>query len=294
MPRRSTRDAESYEEGHGLGGFLRSLLSGIPWSDSADSEEVFNVDVPPSRRLRIANANGRTRIVGEDRADIEVGVKKHARAESDEAAERLLAEIRVEPRLAGEDLEIEVEIPRRWNRHGQAHLELRVPRDLETWVKSANGKLCLAGLRGPLHAKSSNGKISVTDVVGDIRIMTSNAAVCCQCTCGRLQARSSNGKIELGDHRGSIDASTSNGLIRAQVDELGKDGVLLATSNGRIVLELPDEVDADLDMRVDNGVIRNDREVLSETRSDGRVRGILGHGGSLIKLRTSNGTISLR
>ena len=107
-------------------------------------------------------------------------------------------------------------------------------------------------------------------------------------------ARSSNGKIEIEDHRGSVDASTSNGLIRASVDALGENGVLLCTSNGRIVLDLPDEVDADLDLRVDNGVIRNDRELCQKGReTGGRVAGRLGVGGTSIKLRTSNGSISL-
>ena len=108
-------------------------------------------------------------------------------------------------------------------------------------------------------------------------------------------ARSSNGKIELDQHCGSVDASTSNGLIRVSMEEVGKAGVALATSNGRILLELPEEVDADVDIRVDNGVIRNDRALCKATRaSNGQVRGQLGAGGALIKLRTSNGSISLR
>jgi hypothetical protein len=71
---------------------------------------------------------------------------------------------------------------------------------------------------------------------------------------------------------------------------------VLATSNGRIVLELPDHVDADVDVRVENGVIRSSREVdtPSGDQRAGRLRGKLGRGGVPIKLRTSNGTISLR
>jgi hypothetical protein len=70
---------------------------------------------------------------------------------------------------------------------------------------------------------------------------------------------------------------------------------MLATSNGRIVLELPEEVDAEMDILVDNGVIRNDRCIAtSGSESAGHVRGRLGRGGPLIKLRTSNGTISVR
>jgi hypothetical protein len=48
-------------------------------------------------------------------------------------------------------------------------------------------------------------------------------------------------------------------------------------------------------VRVDNGVVRNERELQNATRStDGRLRGSLGRGGVPIKLRTSNGSISLR
>ena len=160
---------------------------------------------------------------------------------------------------------------------------------------SSNGKLCIQNLHGSVRARSSNGSVNIADVVGDIDINTSNAKICCSCTQGRLVARSSNGKIELDDHCGSIDASTSNGLIRASMANLGKEGVQLATSNGRIVLELPEEVDAEVDVRVDNGVIRNDRTLCKATRqSSGQLRGRLGRGGALIKLRTSNGSICLR
>ena len=76
---------------------------------------------------------------------------------------------------------------------------------------------------------------------------------------------------------------------------MGRHGVQLATSNGRIVLELPEEVDAEVDIRVDNGIIRNDRSLRRATReTNGRLSGQLGSGGALIKLRTSNGSIALR
>ena len=103
-----------------------------------------------------------------------------------------------------------------------------------------------------------------------------------------------NGKIEISSHRGSIDAATSNGLIRASLAEL-RGPLVLATSNGRIALELPEGVDADVDARVDNGMIRNQRSLDRCTHSSGgRLAGTLGHGGIPIKLRTSNGSISLR
>lgn len=281
----------------GLGGFLRSLLAGIPWSESAHAEMEMCLAMPSGRRMDVHNANGKIRIVGEDRDDIYVKARKHARAECTEAAGDLLDSIGIEHEVDGGVLDLEVVVPRRWNRHGSADLELRVPRNLEIHAQTSNGKLCVQGLRCAFQAQSSNGSVRVDDVIGDVDITTANAKVVCDCTVGRLVARSSNGKIHVGDHRGALDASTSNGLIHAHLHELASEGVSLATSNGRIVLELPSHPDAEVDVRVDNGVIRSDFD-LGGTSGDGghngRVRGRLGRGGATIRLRTSNGTISLR
>ena len=191
-------------------------------------------------------------------------------------------------------LEIEIDVPRKWNRHGRVALEIRMPRTVQIEVSSSNGKVAVCGMRADVHARSGNGSVSVKDTVGDLMLSAANAKVCCKHTRGRLAARSSNGNVELTDHAGALAATTSNGSIRATLSRLDLEGVQLATSNGRIVLDLPEEVDAEMDVRVDNGVIRNarsDQPGIDETA--GRVRGKLGRGGPLIKLRTSNGTVSI-
>jgi len=279
----------------GLGGFLRTLLAGIPWSERVECVDTLHFPSPGNCSIRVHNVNGKTCIRGEARDDIEVKACKSARAESPDAATRLLDDIRVVDVETGGVLSLEVEIPRKWNRHGSVNLEIRVPDKLRVEVIATNGKVSISGLRNSVKARSSNGSVTVSDVVGDVDIMTSNAKVACSDTCGRLVARSSNGKVELDGHRGSIDASTSNGLISASVDDMSREGVVLATSNGRIVLDLPEQVDADVDIQVDNGVIRNDRNLGGGTReTNGRVRGTLGRGGAPVKLRTSNGSIALR
>lgn len=291
--RRHTGDLYGVKKG--IEGLLRELLSGIPWSECAECSEESTYLAPSGKNVKIENQNGRTHVIGEDREDILVRLVKRARAETDDAAQDLVGDIRVKATEANGTLLLEVATPRKWNHHGQTNLEVRVPRGHSIYVSTNNGKVCVEGLRSSVCARSSNGSIRIEDVVGDINITTSNAKVCCDCTCGNLSARSSNGKIELYDHKGSINASTSNALIRASVEAMGEGGVVLATSNGRIVLDLPDEADAEVDVRVDNGVIRTQRELTPRTtKAAGRLRGRLGNGGTPIKLRTSNASISLR
>jgi hypothetical protein len=278
----------------GFTGFLRNLLSGLPWSERAERKEVLSFAAPDQGVLKIHNSNGRTKVMGEDRPDIEVTTFKTARAESPEAATSLLDEIQLVFQETGEGLALDVEIPGKWNRRGSANLCVKLPKQMMVAVTAVNGRVDVQGICGSVTARSSNGSATVANIVGDVSVATSNAKVCCHCIEGSLIARSSNGKIEIDEHCGSIDASTSNGLIRATIEGIGKGGVTLATSNGRIVLDLPEQIDADVDLRVDNGVIRNERELCKKMRdTGGRVLGRLGGGGPLIKLRTSNGSISL-
>jgi ribosomal protein S27E len=294
----STRHPRSHSEeprSEGIGSFLRNLITSVPWSECAESSEEMIVAAPSGGRIKINNGNGRTRVIGENRDDISIQIHKRARAESPDAADELLEAILVETSDVSGSLVLDVQTPRRWNRHGHAHLELRVPCGTHVLVEADNGKVCVEGMRSSVSAHSRNGSVRISDVIGDVEITTSNAKVSCNCTCGRLLARSTNGRIELADHRGSVDATTSNGLIRASLEELSDEGVVLATSNGRIVLDLPKDVDAEVDLRVENGVIRTLRELHTKRGdSTGRLRGRLGRGGKPVKLRTSNGTISLR
>lgn len=279
----------------GFGGLLRSLFSRMPWTECASRVETLSIAAPRSHALRIYNANGRTRVIGEERDDIEVRVQKSVRADCPDLAEKLLEEISVAHAQSGDVLEIEVQIARKCSRRAVAHIEVHVPRDTQVDLTSINGKICLEGLGRSIRARSSNGSVSINDVHGDIDVTTANAKVTCRCSHGRLNARSSNGKIEVGRHSGSIDAETSNGVIRASVETLGAEGVSLSTSNGRIVLELSEKSDADVDMRVENGLIRNDLDLSEQTGDTAdRIRGRLGKGGVPIRLRTSNGTVSLR
>ena len=79
----------------GLKALLRSLLPGIPWAERAETKETKVFAAPKSQVFKVRNLNGVTRITGEDRDDIEVTALKTARAESREAAEEMLEEIRL-------------------------------------------------------------------------------------------------------------------------------------------------------------------------------------------------------
>jgi hypothetical protein len=124
-------------------------------------------------------------------------------------------------------------------------------------------------------ASSVNGEIEV-DADGDVVAHTTN---------GAIRARSS----------GTVSAHTTNGSLNIRTGNLGNGTLDYSTTNGGITLEVPDGTSADVEMRTVNGGISSDFPLTIEGRFNTRsVRGTIGRGGQLIRLRTTNGGIQLR
>lgn len=295
MSRRAAAEKLFADRARKVGEFVRSLLAGIPWRERAECRERLTFPAPRSGRLRVENPNGRIRIVGEDRGEIAVSVCKVARAESQDAARQLARAIRVTSSESRSGRTVGVELPRRWIRTGQVHLEVRVPSKLDLEVEGANGRVRVEGLAGALRVRSTSGAVCVENVTGAVSIEASSARVQCARTEGALSARASNGKIQVEAHRGSLRAEACNGLVQARLAALGAEGVQIATSNGRIVLELPDRASADLDARVDDGVIRAQCDLAAcARRTASRLVARLGRGGTPVKLCATHGSITIR
>ena len=138
----SERPSRTQVSGPGFGGLLRSLFSRMPWGESASRNEVLVVPAPSGRAISVHNANGKTRVVGEDREDIEIRVHKSVRADCADLATKLLDAIRVQSSGQVDVLEIEVQIPRKCSKHAVAHLD------------HATAEAILADLTGATHDRT--------------------------------------------------------------------------------------------------------------------------------------------
>jgi len=107
--------------------------------------------------------------------------------------------------------------------------------------------------------------------------------------------RSVNGDVDVST-TGYAEARTVNGSIHARMGRIDPEGGLsFETVNGGIELDLPDDVDADLDARWVNGGLDSDLPLRVQGRIGRRsARGLLGAGGPPLELSTVNGSIRLR
>ena len=228
-------------------------------------------DVRPGATVTLSNINGRITVGSWDQPRVRVIARKEVEGSRDEAKDAM-KELRVEFAQANGGLTIKTHHPRRHDGfssifdfflgnhfNAQVRYELTVPRTMN------------------LDVQNTNGSIHLSDVNGHLEVGTTN------------------GKIEVERCAGSIDASTTNGNIQAELVRVAKGKPLsFHTTNGRIEVEVPNDLAVDVDAGTTNGSISTDLPIATTHFKRNSLRGTINGGGTPLKMRTTNGRIAIK
>lgn len=247
--------------------FLGTAAGAAELSETIDR----TFDVRPGANVVLTNVNGNVTVTAWDQPRVRVIARKSVDADRDDV-QQALRDLRVEMQQRDGGLVITTKYPKHnggaasifdWftGKHvdAQVKFELTVPRSMS------------------LDLENVNGAISVTDVAGKHALETTN------------------GRIEVARCGGSIDASTTNGAISAELLTVAKGQPLrFSTTNGRISVTLPPTLAVDVDADTTNGAIRSDLPVTMTRTSENSLRGSINGGGTPLRIRTTNGSISIK
>ncbi|MBN2206867.1 MAG: DUF4097 family beta strand repeat protein [Candidatus Aminicenantes bacterium] len=253
------------------------ILAGAGLLAAAGHEEEFTKTLPlkAGDTFSLANVNGRVSISSWPEAKVEIKALKVAERDADDLKK---VEIVVEERAGA------VAVKAVWPKLSR-DLRVRVEFD----VKVPEGVL----LNG---AETVNGDVSVTGRYGAIDVETTNGGIDVRDAVGDLDAETTNGTIRVQGLDGRVDAETTNGSIRLEGIRW-KDGLRAETTNGGISLrfEDPDKVNAQLRAETTNGHISFEFPVTLKTLKKSRreLDVEIGQGGPLIRLSTTNGSITI-
>jgi DUF4097 and DUF4098 domain-containing protein YvlB len=191
---------------------------------------------------------------------------------------------------AADDLSVSVD-------HGPASVAIRVQRPSVT-RGGMGARFTIQVPRSTVldYLSTSNGSIHVTDGTGPARLRTSNGGIRVTGLDGSLEATTSNGPIqaELKAVNAPVRAETSNGSIDLRLPGTLHDAVRAHTSNGGITLHMPDGANARLSAHTSNASISSDFDLKMQGQvGRNNVEAVLGNGGPLVELNTSNGGIHL-
>jgi hypothetical protein len=251
--------------------------------------------------IRMTTFDGAIEIRSWDRSEVVIDIEK--RGPTAEA----VGELEVTAVQDGHRIQVEVRRPSGergllgigLNMSRSAKLVASVPRQVNLMARTGDGSILAERLTGRLELRTGDGSVRGTGLEGELSVHTGDGSVTLEGVDGRLQLVTGDGGVSVAGRFSVVQAETADGSItlRAEPGSAMAEDWSVSSGDGGITLYLPGAFDAMLDARTGDGRIRSDLDVAgasSERRERRSLRGRLGAGGRTLRIRTGDGSISLR
>ena len=191
--------------------------------------------------------------------------------------------IRVEDHQNGDTVEIDVRYPHPNVTFGMSthrvDIDIHMPREGRVNLHTGDGKIEVTSFKGEMDLRSGDGSQLIDAVDGKLRATTGD---------GHIRANGRFDELELKTGDGPVE-------VRAVVGSSVNAAWRLETGDGNVTLEIPETLAADVDLHTSDGHIDLDIPVTTEGKlRENDVRGKINGGGSLMTIRTGDGSIHLR
>lgn len=285
---------------------LRSSLLLLVAASVADAQRdtafTWSKRLPDGARLTIKNMNGPidVRAATGDRVEVRATVRAESRGN--------VSDVTFDVRERSPD-DVEICTVYRGNSdcnpdHGSnnirvsVHFTIEIPKSMRLRVGTGNGDVSITQTVADVDAASGNGDITIKESLGRVTASTGNGDVTITSARGQVKASSGNGHIFANTSLGPVEATTGNGDIDVKMTKLPADqgSMTFITGSGSVRVALPADFNGEIEMNTGNGNISTEFEIKLEGRlSPTKMKGTIGNGnGPTIKLRSGNGTLSLR
>ncbi len=190
--------------------------------------------------------------------------------------------------------------------------EIKVPKNFNAYIKTAGGDIKFYDLNGRSELKTSGGNIKIFNFSGetglytsggDIEINNSKGIIESETSGGNIDilsfngnilTKTSGGDIEIQSSNGKINASTSGGDIKLNYKGENR-GIDLHTSGGDILVELQNDLKADIDLHTSGGEVECDLNMTRTLKVKSNIiTAEVNGGGEKIICKTSGGNIKVR
>jgi hypothetical protein len=207
--------------------------------------------------------------------------------------------VTVDAHQTGDHVELEVLSPRWTISFGLVRtirIEVMVPAKANLDVHTGDGSVTLSPLAGNIQVHSGDGVITATGLAGEISLETSDGRINATGLDGRIRAHTGDGRLEVSGRFDALDITSGDGSIHARAEAGSKltSDWRVRTSDGRIHLEVPRDLKANLDAHTgDGGITLNLPVQVTGRISHSTVVGSMNGGGPALMIRSGDGSISI-
>ncbi len=255
-----------------IGGLCVILLGMFQNVFTKTLEEFFKkkVSLQPGGKVILDNRNGSVLVEGWDRDEVLIEARIEVKGGNERKLRETLEEVEVMVDAESDKITIDTRYP---ETGFTSILDVLFGNHVNVNVTYT----LMVPYQTNLKIKTTNGRVKVVDVSG------------------QLMLRTTNGKVEAENVGGVLMARTTNGSVTTRIEKLDADGEYeLITTNGSIRVYLPSHAAFDVRARTTNGSIETDFPLTIEGKYAGKnVRGRVNGGGPLFFLETTNGSIRI-
>ena len=273
-----------------LAGLAVVALAGTP---ARADEWSHRYPVKGTPDLHVKTDDGSVHVETSDAAEIEARV-------TTEGWKIAPGEVTIIESQTGDRVDLEVRLPKQvfgfHTGHRKVSVLLRVPKTADLDVHTGDGSIEAQPVSGRLRLSTGDGSITAEGLEGDVRLHSGDGSIKAKGLSGRLNAETGDGSMDVRGRFEVLDLHTGDGSIEAAAESGSKleEAWSLSSGDGSITLRLPDGLGADLDAHTgDGGIVLERPASLTGTVHENTVRGKLGPGGLLLKVRTGDGSIRL-
>jgi Putative adhesin len=181
-------------------------------------------------------------------------------------------------------------------RHSSLRVEVHMPKDADLNVRAGDGSVEADSIDGSVDITTGDGSITVQGARGTIRFHTGDGHIEARGLDGNVDASSGDGHINLEGRFDGLNIRTGDGSVTARAAAGSKVATSwsIHTGDGSVDLELPGDLQANLDASTHDGHISSGLQMTVEgSFSSSSIHGKLNGGGPSLTIQTGDGSIHL-
>ncbi|MBI4487231.1 MAG: DUF4097 family beta strand repeat protein [Acidobacteria bacterium] len=180
-----------------------------------------------------------------------------------------------------------------------ARLIASVPAASNILANSGDGSIDIERVSGTIDLRSGDGSIRARELTGDLKAHTGDGSIKLADVDGSLDIDTGDGSVVVSGKFTTVRARTGDGsvTVEAAPGSAAAADWNITTGDGSVTLALPDGFGGELDAHTGDGRIH--MQDISVSNTTGRIgrntfRGTIGSGGRALRVRTGDGSITLR
>jgi putative adhesin len=291
------------------GAFLLTMML-VSRAHAEEYLRSYTVTGPATVRIKVDDSS--VHVVTSDTNQVEFRVTSKGFS-----AVEIGGKLHIDSQQNGNDVELTVKLSSRivvgFN-NKRISAEVRMPKNADLQIDTSDGRVDLADVNGNIKVHTSDGAISASKLSGTIDLRSSDGSITADALTGAFKLHSGDGKISGTGLDGKCDISTGSGSIQVagrfdSLDLKSGDGAVtaraepgskltsmwsIATTDGHVEVEIPKDLQANLDASTNDGHITLGLPVsMQGDISRKSVKGTLNGGGSTLFIHSGDGSIRL-